>query len=30
MVGLPAAFWLPGLLLSAVVVSARAVTPEQD
>jgi predicted MFS family arabinose efflux permease len=30
MVGLPAAFWLPALLLSAVVVSARAVTPEQD
>ena len=26
MVGLPAAFWLPALLLSAVVLSARAVT----
>jgi MFS family permease len=30
MVGLPAAFWLLALLLSAVVLSARAVTPEQD
>jgi hypothetical protein len=30
MVGLPAALWLLALLLSAVVLSARAVTPEQD
>jgi MFS family permease len=29
-VGLPAAFWLPALLLIAIVMSARAVTPEQD